>query len=394
MVNLNNRPVLRSSTTVKMVEKPILKKRDSVVVKWVKSLFPSGTDLGSYPQFIESLLQEQPCSWYQEEKVGCIVIHRVAFQLYRLLLGIECPVEILESIWVNDLGYIYFKYLHRNPDTTEEELISKMGSLSELIKGEWDKLASLEMELDCVVEAFQLKCSIEMKHPGDIISSVKPVFYPYQQNVLGLAKSRKMKQMRKAVAQGELMFGIELEFSHSQYPLGVLYSLMTMGIFKWDSSVDGEYVTLPYKYEEMLEKITSLANTFNKLLSANGSEGNGMHVHVSRDGLTKVQVQNLKTLFLKQGVDYYSYWEQVSERGLVKNVYCKFPQQIEDYEKSRYWILNTQNEHTLEFRMFKSPTSTGKVLWNLSVVAGLLEFCKDSYDMDEWMVSPLNPMNQ
>lgn len=352
-----------------------------------------------FPSFLGTL----PSSWYQEQETDSVIYHAM-LSLYIDLTNKNCPKVVLESIWVEDLGPLMFTLFTQHPDITKEGIELKMARLSKIIEGEWTKLQSFDffnLE-ECVVKAFQLKCLKAIKYRGDIIPEVKPEFHPYSTDVMTLANSKKRNQFQRAVARGELMFGIELEFSHSQYSLAVLYSLMAMGIFKWDSSVDGEYVTLPYSYQEMVSKLSNLSSTFDKLLSANGSEGNGMHIHVSRAALTKQQMLNLQWLLNPNTTEDKYYWEAVADRELEGNRWCSFTD-IEEwntigggglYDVERYVVLNFTNVHTVEFRMFKSPTNTEKVLWNLAVVAGLLEFSKVSNNLEEWMVSPLNPTNQ
>ena len=229
----------------------------------------------------------------------------------------------------------------------------------------------------------------------DTCQSIRPRFYTYKTDVLELASSSKKKSLRKE--QG-LMIGIELEFSHSSYSLKELYSLTHMGVFKYDSSVDGEYVTLPYTPSEMISRITEFGSVFNKLLSTNGWEGNGMHIHVSRKALTSQQMLNLQVLLNPSSSEGQEYWSKVADRRLQDNRYCGFilPQYLDPqclYTDTRYVVLNFTNKHTVEFRMFKSPTNYSKVLWNLQVVLGLLEFSKSSNSLEEWIKSPLNPMN-
>ena len=269
-------------------------------------------------------------------------------------------------------------------------------------------LEDLVFTLDSIFESEEsfIKESFETLYPliyqmsrlafrKDTCQSIRPRFYTYRTDVLELASSSKKKSLRKE--QG-LMIGIELEFSHSSYSLKELYSLTHMGVFKYDSSVDGEYVTLPYTPSEMISRITEFGSVFNKVLSANGWEGNGMHIHVSRKALTSQQMLNLQVLLNPSSSEGQEYWSKVADRRLQDNRYCGFilPQYLDPqclYTDTRYVVLNFTNKHTVEFRMFKSPKDYSKVLWNLQVVLGLLEFSKSSNSLEEWIKSPLNPMN-
>lgn len=399
MTNLNNRPVLRSK---KVVEKPILKKKESPVVKEVKSFFEPGTDLKGYPEFIDSFTGNNP-PWYDKERgITLPVFLECAFNLYQELVEVV-STEVLEVIWGYELLPYYCELSQGNNRMQLRDMNESFTALGEGLK--WAS-AHLVLYLNSLnfhwFVQIQILDTLDPEYDKDIQNEVEVTYHPYSTDVLSLAKPNKKEEFRKAVAKGKIQFGIELEFSHSEYPLAILYGLMKMGIFKFDSSVDGEYVTLPYSYPDMITKIKGLSETFDKLLSANGAVGNGMHVHVSRNALTKEQILNLQWLMnpsTKEGKDY---WSLVADRELEGNRWCSFTD-IEEwntvggggfYDCERYVILNLTNEHTVEFRMFKSPQTTDKVLWNLSVVAGLVEFSKTSADLDEWMVSPLNPMNQ
>lgn len=210
---------------------------------------------------------------------------------------------------------------------------------------------------------------------------VEPKFYPYSTDVVKLATSKKQEEVINS--EGTL-FGIELEFTHSEFSLKDLYECTHMGVFKYDSSVDGEFVTLPYTYQDMVTKLELRSSSFNKLLSNNGSYKVGMHVHVSRKALTLQQVKNLDTLLNPSSEVGQDYWCRVAGRDIKNYRYCSIePKACNRY--GRYLMLNLQNEHTIEFRMFISPTFVGQVIDNLKVVNSLVEFAKNSSDLEEFI---------
>lgn len=199
--------------------------------------------------------------------------------------------------------------------------------------------------------------------------------WSYTTDVVQLAKSHKRQEVEQST---ELLFGVELEFNHSSYSLKDLSPLLEMGIFKYDSSVDGEYVTLPYTYTDLVRKVTALSDTFDKLLSANKSLSKnstvGMHVHLSRKGLSEEQLDILRLLFAsKETAEVVSYL-----CGRFPNEYCKY----EEYSKTRYVALNEANTNTVEIRAFLSPSSAEGVLRNLALVQGWLDFA--NIEGDEW----------
>jgi len=233
----------------------------------------------------------------------------------------------------------------------------------------------------------------------DTITMVLPKLYPYSTNVLSLASNKKQKE----VQEDGIKFGIELEFKFPDASLRDMFVLTNMGAFKSDSSVKdgGEFVTLPYTYSQMVSKIKGYQSTFDLLLSENGSDDNGMHVHVTRSALSKKQMLNLQTLLNPSTKEGKQYWSQVAGRQLEGNRWCGFTD-LEYWNKEgggglyncdRYVTVNFTNKHTVEFRMFKSPTKSEKVLWNLALVNGLIEFSKTSDCLEEWHKSPLNPAN-
>lgn len=232
----------------------------------------------------------------------------------------------------------------------------------------------------------------------DTITLVLPKLYPYSTNVLSLASNKKQKE----VQEYGIKFGMELEFKFPDASLKDMFVLTNMGAFKSDSSVKdgGEFVTLPYSYSQLVNKIKGYQSTFDLLLSKNGSDGNGMHVHVTRAALSHKQMLNLQHLLNPSNEEDKQYWSQVADRELEENEWCAFVD-LDDwntgdeglYNQSRYVVLNFMNEHTIEFRMFKAPTTNAKVLWNLALVNGLIEFSKTSSCLKEWRVSSLNPAN-
>lgn len=198
--------------------------------------------------------------------------------------------------------------------------------------------------------------------------------WSYSKDIMSLASSKKVKEVKSSSG---LLFGIELEFNHTSHSLMDLYPLLGMGIFKEDSSVDGEYVTLPYAYEEMVAKITALSDSFDKLLSANDTltplSGVGMHVHISRKGLSDRQLEVLRGLFSGEFTPYTSW---LCER--YPNRYCEY----HCYCGDRYVAFNEANDNTVEIRAFLSPTNAAGILRNLKLVNAWLELA--DMTCDEW----------
>lgn len=230
---------------------------------------------------------------------------------------------------------------------------------------------------------------------GDI-AQPEAKFWNYSKDVMSLAKSQKREQVNNSE---ELLFGVELEFNHSSHTLQDLSPLLEMGIFKHDSSVDGEYVTLPYTYSDMVQKITEVASSFDKLLSANDTltptSKVGMHVHLSRKGLTDEQLDLLRSLFNGDYAPYISYL-----CGRYPNSFCEYKEY--KHKESRYVALNERNPHTVEIRAFLSPHSAKGLLDYLALIKEWLDnpegwpskYPVSLEDLEEWwkpMIPPASP---
>lgn len=191
--------------------------------------------------------------------------------------------------------------------------------------------------------------------------------YDYGTDVLRLAKSKKVQEVEES---HEILYGIELEFVHSGHSFKELSPLLSMGVFKEDTSVDCEYVTLPYPYSEMVRKISDLKDSFDKLLSANKElDPNscvGMHVHISRKGLTDLQLHLLRGLFWK-GLGKEAQTSYLC--GRLPNGYCQYL----PYTGDRNVALNEENKDTVEIRAFLSPSSAEGILRNLRLVKSWLD---------------------
>jgi hypothetical protein len=246
-------------------------------------------------------------------------------------------------------------------------LDAPMISLSRLLRSQLSGLADI---LPSCVASIQ---------KGDI-TDPQPRVWNYNKDVMSLACNAKQDEV---ISSEELLFGVELEFNHSSYTLQELSPLLGMGIFKHDSSVDGEYVTLPYTYKELVQKVMEIGESFDKLLSANkdltGHSGVGMHVHISRKGLAPEQLKFLRELF---GTKYDREVSYLCNR--YPNRWCEY----QPFNGSRYVAFNEANSATVEIRAFLSPSSAAGVLRNLMLIKSWLdklEFPKVSKEvLDDW----------
>jgi len=223
---------------------------------------------------------------------------------------------------------------------------------------------------------------------GDIESPSAHI-YSYSTNVLSLATDKK----RELVEYGdEVMFGMELEASTPDCPLSALMPMLSHGIFKHDSSVDIEYVTVPKTAEEWRRVLSSLSicNSLDAYLANNGGSGVGMHVHISRKGF-ETDEHLYRFLYLYNAASNHSFWSIMADRELSGNQWCRFiqvyetPDEIGDesmvaidaaVDAGRYVAINVTNSATVEVRIFKSPTQAKGVITNLELVINSYEFTK------------------
>jgi hypothetical protein len=215
--------------------------------------------------------------------------------------------------------------------------------------------------LGLLPNAYPIKKSpVEMVAATGDIEKPEAKVWNYSRNILTLAKDKKREEVTNST---DTLYGIELEFNHSNHSLMDLYPLLGMGIFKSDSTVDGEYVTLPYTYDQMVTKIKELADSFNKLLSANNTltetSGVGMHVHVSRRSLP----DNVWVSLVEWICEHRKLVEALA--GRKGNRWCAYKYGASN---DRYVAVNMCNSQTVEFRMFLSPHDADGVLRNLATV--------------------------
>lgn len=205
---------------------------------------------------------------------------------------------------------------------------------------------------------------VVLARPSQGDGKAEAKFYNYSTDVLELAKGKKREEVANS---RDTLFGIELEFNHSGATLMELSPLLKIGVFKYDSSVDGEFVTFPYTYREMVFKLKGLTACLDTLLGCNGKDqvGVGMHIHVSRKAFPEQIWRNLAAYI-------YANEEEISRlAGRPANRWCRYR-----FKNDRYVAVNFQNRNTVEFRMFKSPGKSSGVLTNLALVKSWLDNAK------------------
>lgn len=232
---------------------------------------------------------------------------------------------------------------------------------------------------------------------SDVVSSyrISPRLLYSECDVLKLAKPAKIKRVADS---NQTLFGIELEFLSPYVDFSELTELLNIGVFKHEGSVSygAEFVTLPYTYTQLRGLLRKLSTTLDKMLSKNVKDSEnecGMHIHVSKKGLSKLEIARIFYL-LNYGYAR-SYW--VEQAGRPTNEYCEYTklsgalraavksgeEPTEGWDEAfgnsrfrKYKVLNLNLVDTIEFRMFKSPNNAAKVIENLGLVASIIDYVK------------------
>lgn len=186
----------------------------------------------------------------------------------------------------------------------------------------------------------------------------------------------------------------ELEFSSAEDFNGAINELLEISesendliILKEDGSLNDlgfEIVTLPitlnwHKVPENAEKFKNIFRILKKY-NAEASERCGMHVHLSRAGITEEHEIKLEMFFQLHRENLYT----VAGRG--ENSYARFPQdrditnkenlKAKNCDGSRYRCLNWCNERTVEIRIFAAVTEYADFMKNFEFAHCVYQYTK------------------
>jgi hypothetical protein len=267
-------------------------------------------------------------------------------------------------------------------DTSSLEILVDFAKLvdnlsCDLIPSEWQYFLD-EGKLYCLYE----------KETKRLTTKRDPRLQVYSFDVLDIST----EEVKNKINQVPLM-GIELEFTEPEgMSLSSYLSVLTMGAFKADSTTDVEFVSVPLEYQELVENLKRRQPSFNIMLSANGRETNGMHVHVSRQDISLGQQARIQ--YLINARKNRSWWSKVADRDVENNNYCHFSKltrnliravkntdfgvlNSSDFPYERTVAVNFRKTETIEFRLFKSPNNLEKVLENLRIFQAILDYTKE-----------------
>lgn len=195
-------------------------------------------------------------------------------------------------------------------------------------------------------------------------------------------------------------FGIEIEMENKENIdveelneiLGnIVNESPSMVYFKEDGSLNNgfEMVSYPATFSYLKSKKESI-DRWLKQFSNNGfrsynTKTCGLHIHVSKDSITHLQLYKLLKLFYenpsfimkvsKRSEGNFNQWASLRENSEDGNMVMKAKTK---HGYDRYVAINLSNTHTIEFRIFRGTLKTDSVFKNLEFIKSCLDFCKDN----------------
>ena len=205
-----------------------------------------------------------------------------------------------------------------------------------------------------------------------------------------LIRSYSYKPRPSFIGKGPLFLGVELEVLAGIDTAKALQKVASYRSYlKRDSSIRGEgfeIVTHPMSLAKQLDYWEEILQEVGEELTPHRSCG--MHVHLSRQPLTQIQIGKL-LVFLNNPEN--ELWIDLLA-GRPANHYCqKAEKTIEDAlnPQSRYEALNLMNEQTIEFRLFASSNKLVEICGRIEFCHAVTAYCKDcsleSLDWDSFM---------
>jgi hypothetical protein len=167
---------------------------------------------------------------------------------------------------------------------------------------------------------------------------------------------------------------------------------------KADGSVDGfEIVTHPMTRNYFYDKFCPNLAKGMVYLARNGFKGHGeggIHIHVSKDAISEEQLAKLVVLLYPKTEKVKKLWLGITQRSRynMDRWSTMDPDKLDNGKREtieniklgdkcingnhRYSAINTQNNNTIEFRMFNSNLRMGRIKKNAEVIFSLLDFTK------------------
>ena len=178
-----------------------------------------------------------------------------------------------------------------------------------------------------------------------------------------------------------ILLGCELEYNCSSEKslvsrLSLLKYLEKFVIFKHDGTLNSggfEVVTAPADLPMHKEKFKPVFDNFPPALAV--TTGTGMHIHLDRNALSPLMLGRMVDFM--HNSDNKEFIELVGERPC--NTYTNqhglsYQHVLEARSISRYSTLNIAPKNTVEFRIFKTPSTYANFVKNLEFVIALVQY--------------------
>jgi len=185
-----------------------------------------------------------------------------------------------------------------------------------------------------------------------------------------------------------LFFGVELEADGGEFDIDDFTDWTNNSNlihFENDGSLsdDGvECITMPcsLKYHQNDMDWSGICSQLKSQgYSSHDASSCGLHVHISRDALTPIQIMKMD-VFVNRGADFFS---QIARReDFYSSKYRKNKKvdvhkgtyDSEDGHGARYTAVNTCNEKTVEIRIFKGTLKYQTILGTIEMCHALVKF--------------------
>lgn len=213
-------------------------------------------------------------------------------------------------------------------------------------------------------------CTHCLAHHGKIhtYSTRVPSLLPFKLGKQKISKTTK-----------PLYLGIELEYESDNRDTDAKVATKTLenhAILKQDGSIRHgfEIVSCPATFDSHLDEYKSFFDAKEKYTTLRGSDYTGMHVHVSRNAMSRLSVGKLTAFF--NNPDNLYHLQKIGGRSL--NHYCRQEPERKITFKgagARHVILNLTNTDTLEIRMFSSPEDFKDFSSKLEFAQAVVKYC-------------------
>lgn len=243
----------------------------------------------------------------------------------------------------------------------------------------------------CTIE-YYCECGEIVTSPGDFCSSC------YEKKQKELIRPYSYRPLATFIGKGPLYFGVELEVLADLQTASILNKVASYKAYlKSDSSINGdgfEIVTHPMSLNKQLnfwEEALKKANIY-------PHSSCGMHVHVSRQPLSQLQIG--KILVFLNNPENSNWVDKIA--GRYENTYCfRSEKTLEDVScpTSRYEALNLTNDSTIEFRLFASTNDYYLIASRIEFCYALTKYCEYAeltkltwQDFKQWVIQEDNPL--